>query len=92
LFMSTFRTHKGDYCDSVATWWTAYWYVCPAVHHPNGLFICFCSANLPPIMASQSDAGAQDRGRRATKLLQSEATSAYPRCHRSLSGHPSAKF
>jgi hypothetical protein len=49
LFMPTFWTHKGDHCDSVATWRglidTSVW-VFPAVHHPDGLLICFRSANL----------------------------------------------
>jgi hypothetical protein len=49
LFMPTFRTSVRDYRNGIATWRglisISVW-VFPAIHHPGGLLIGFCSANL----------------------------------------------
>jgi hypothetical protein len=63
LFMPTFWTHKGDYCDSVATWWG----LIDTSFLPSTILTGCSFASAPQIshsiMTSQSDAGAQDRGR-----------------------------
>jgi hypothetical protein len=60
LFMPTFRTHKGHYCDSVAT-------LTGTSVLPSTILTGCSFASAPQIshsiMPSQSDAGAQDRER-----------------------------
>lgn len=49
LFMPTFHTYEGDYCDGIAAWWgliSTFVWVFPTIHNPDGLFVYFCSANL----------------------------------------------